>query len=87
MPGGKNSKSLSPKYNARSVSASIGVSFFINNKCGGLLTHHEEVPREGVLVQVVVRQIEHFEDGKGSEAARQRVQAVDRDVQDAELRH
>lgn len=49
--------------------------------------HHEEVAGQLVLVQVVVGQVEDLQHGKGAESAGQRVQTIDRHVQDAKLRH
>lgn len=39
-------------------------------------TQNEEVPRQGLLGEVVVAQVQDFERGKGAEASWQRIQFV-----------
>lgn len=72
ISGGKYSKSLSPKYKARRVSKITTVSY-----CGCKLgleipTKLEEISRQNVLVQVVVRQVQHLKHWERTEAAKSR---------------
>lgn len=67
--GGKNSKSLSPKYKARSVSVRKRSQVTVRSVKGINLTHHEEIAGQSVLIQIVVRQIQYLEHGECTEAA------------------
>lgn len=49
--------------------------------------HHEEVARQLLLVEVVVRQVEHLQHRERTESSGQRVQPIDGDIEDPQLRH
>jgi hypothetical protein len=72
ISGGKYSKSLSPKYKARRVSRTTNKKTSdkaLNRLNRWQLTEFEEISGQDVLVQVVVRQIQHFEDRECAETA------------------